>query len=125
MTAARLSFFKLLVRDLATTQRFYETALGFSVHDRFDTPDFEEVLLRQKGSDLMLVLLHYTDGRAIPAADNHGPTGFVTDDITATHAALVKAGGKPKGAVIEVEGIKVAFLDDPDGHEIELVQFSA
>jgi predicted enzyme related to lactoylglutathione lyase len=72
----------------------------------------------------MIVLQCYTDGREIPDARAHGPAGFATDDMDATHAAVVAAGATPKGPVIVVEGgIKVAFLNDPEGHEIELCQF--
>ena len=124
MSQAKLSFFKLIVRDLERAQSFYERAFGFTLQDRFDTPDFNEVILRQEGTDVMIVLLCYSDGRDIPDARAHGPAGFATDDMDATHAAVVAAGATPKGPVIVVEGgIKVAFLNDPEGHEIELCQF--
>jgi len=124
VSQAKLSFFKLIVRDLERAQSFYERAFGFTLQDRFDTPDFNEVILRQEGTDVMIVLLCYSDGRDIPDARAHGPAGFATDDMDATHAAVVAAGATPKGPVIVVEGgIKVAFLNDPEGHEIELCQF--
>jgi lactoylglutathione lyase len=124
VSQAKLSFFKLIVHDLEKEQSFYEQAFGFTVQDRFVTDDFNEVILRQEGTDVMIVLQCYTDGREIPDARAHGPAGFATDDMDATHATVVAAGATPKGPVIVVEGgIKVAFLNDPEGHEIELCQF--
>ncbi len=124
MSHAKLRFFKLIVHDLTRMQSFYERAFGFVLQDRFDTPDFNEAILRQEGTEMSLILLSFTNGRTIPDPTAHGPTGFVTEDIEAAHASAVAAGATPKGPVMEVEGgIKVAFLDDPEGHEIELCQF--
>src|SRR5690606_13454835 len=117
-------FIKLIVGDLVAEQRFYEQAFGFAERGRFETADFDEVILGQDGVDVTLMLLRYTDGRPRPDARAHGPTGFATDDIEAAHAACVVAGAAPKGPVLVVEGgIRVALLDDPEGHEIELCQF--
>jgi catechol 2,3-dioxygenase-like lactoylglutathione lyase family enzyme len=124
MAQAKLAFFKLIVRDLERMRAFYCGALGFAEQTAFDTPDFRESILRQDGTDVTLILLCYKDGRTLPDAAVHGPTGFLTEAIEATHAALIAAGARAKGPVMEVEGgIKVAFLDDPEGHEIELCQF--
>lgn len=125
MAQAKLSFFKLIVRDVEKMRGFYEAAFGFAVHDSFETPDFEEVLMRQTGSDFMLVLLRYKDGRDVSAAAAHGPSGFVTPDMRSTHAQLQAAGAAAKTPVMEVDDMKVAFFDDPEGHEIEVVQFGS
>ena len=124
MAQAKFAFIKLIVGDLAAQQRFYEQAFGFTEQGRFETADFDEVILGQDGVDVTLMLLCYTDGRPLPDARAHGPTGFATDDIEAAHAACLAAGATAKGPVLVVEGgIKVALLDDPEGHEIELCQF--
>lgn len=124
MAQAKFAFIKLIVGDLGAQQRFYEQAFGFAEQGRFETADFDEVILGQAGTDVTLMLLCYTDGRPLPDARAHGPTGFATDDMAASHAACVAAGARAKGPVIVVEGgIQVAFLEDPEGHEIELCQF--
>ena len=123
MPVAKLSFFKLIVRDLASAQQFYERSLGFAQEGFFDTADFLEAVMCQPGTDVSMMLLAYKDGRDISAAIGHGPTGFFTDDIEAAHAALVAEGAIAKGGIIMVgEGIRIALLDDPEGHEIELCQ---
>jgi len=123
MAVAKLSFFKIIVRDLEVAQSFYERSLGFEQVGYFDTPDFLEAVMQQPGTDVTMMLLAYKDGRDISAAIGHGPTGFFTDDIAAAHARLVAEGATNKGGIIVVgEGIKIALLDDPDGHELELCQ---
>jgi len=122
VSGATIAFLKLIVADLVRSQAFYETGLGFERVNGFDTPDFEEVIVAQPGVAFQLMLLRYKDGRS--AQIDHGPTGFATADIALCYAKLVAAGATPKGEIIDVgDGILVAFLDDPDGHEIELVQF--
>jgi lactoylglutathione lyase len=126
VTQAKLSFFKLIVSDLESLRSFYVAALGFEETMLYDTPAFRESILCQPGGAVSLILLAYKDGRALPDARAHGPAGFACDDLAAAHAALVAAGAKAKGPVLEVEGgIAVAFLEDPEGHEIELCQFPA
>jgi len=121
---AKLAFVKLIVRDLDVSRRFYEQALGFAVRDAFDTGDFGELILAQPETDVSLILLAFRDGRPIPDGRRHGPAGFLTDDIAASHAHLLACGATAKDPIVTVDGgIKVAFLHDPDGHPIELCQF--
>ncbi|MBT2188200.1 VOC family protein [Sphingobium nicotianae] len=123
MPVAKLSFFKVIVRDLEKAKRFYERSLSFVQEDFFDTPDFLEAVMRQPGTDFAMMLLAYKDGRDISAAIRHGPTGFFTDDIEAAHTRLVAEGAIAKSGIIVVgAGIRIALLDDPEGHEIELCQ---
>jgi predicted enzyme related to lactoylglutathione lyase len=123
MPVAKLSFFKVIVRDLEKSRSFYECSLGFEQIGYFDTPDFLEAVMQQPGTDVSMMLLAYKDGRDISAAIGHGPTGFFTDNIEAAHARLVAEGAVAKSGIIVVgEGIRIALLDDPEGHEIELCQ---
>lgn len=124
MAGGKLAFVKLIVRDLVPAQAFYERAFGFEMSDQFDTPEFREAILRQPGEGFALILLAYKDGRPFPPPEDHGPLGFVTDDLDALHADLLAAGASARGPVITIDGgMKVAFLSDLDGHEIELCQF--
>jgi catechol 2,3-dioxygenase-like lactoylglutathione lyase family enzyme len=120
---AKLSFFKVIVRDLEIARSFYERSLGFEQVGYFDTPDFLESIMQQPGTDVTMMLLAYKDGRDISAAIRHGPTGFFTDDIEAAHAKLLAEGATQKSGIIVVgDNIRNALLDDPDGHELELCQ---
>ena len=123
MPIAKLSFFKVIVRDLEIARSFYERSLGFEQVGYFDTPDFLESIMQQPGADVTMMLLAYKDGCDISDAIRHGPTGFFTDDIEAAHARLIAEGATQKSGIIVVgDNIRIALLDDPDGHELELCQ---
>jgi len=123
MAAAKLAFMKLIVGNLPRALEFYQSAFGFSEVNAFDTPDFEEVMLKQPDNDFLLLLLRYKDGRAHPDAAAHGPTGFVCDDVRASTDAALRAGATLKLAPFDVGPTRVAFVADPEGHEIEIIQF--
>ncbi len=123
MSGAKLAFMKLIVADLARMQAFYEQAFGFAKTDAFDTPDFEEVMLRQEGNEFLLLLLRYKDTRPHPDAAAHGATGFVCGDVQASVGKALAAGATLKLGPMDVGPTRVAFVDDPEGHEIEIIQF--
>ena len=94
----------------------------------FDEPGFEEVVMSAgPGSDAAsLILVRHKDGRAIESGSAYGPVGFFCDDIEASFARAITAGGtriKPPFAV--TGGTRVALLESPQGHAIELVQLRA
>lgn len=123
MAAARLAFMKLIVTNLPRMKDFYESAFGFVQADAFDTPDFEEVMLRQADNDFLLLLLRYKDGRRHPDAAAHGATGFVTADLQEAVDAALAAGATLRLGPMDVGPTRVAFVDDPEGHETEIIQF--
>ena len=122
-THAKLAFFKLIVKDLERMKAFYEEAFGFRQVDAFDTPDFEESMLRQGEDNFMFLLLRYKNGGPSGDLTAHGPTGFVASDVQASVDAAVEAGATLKLAPFDVGPTRVAFVEDPEGHEIEIIQF--
>jgi len=123
MSAGRFGFAKLFVADLDAMISFYATAFDMTVHVRIEESDFEEVLLRQEGHDFLLGLLCWTDGRHRDARPAAGVIGFVTQDTDVAVARSIAAGATLKQAPSDISGTRVAVLNDPEGHEIEFVQF--
>jgi lactoylglutathione lyase len=123
MAHAKLAFMKLIVDNLPRMQEFYERSFGFKQTNAFNTPDFDEVMLAQDGNEFLLLLLAYKDDRRMPDATAHGPTGFVCTDLEASVHKALSAGATLKLAPKDVGPTRVAFVADPDGHEIELIQF--
>ena len=73
------------------------------------------------GPSLMLVA--YKDGRDVTIGHGHGAVGIQTSDIAAAHERALAAGAQKGTGIITVgDGIEVAVLYSPQGHEIELVQ---
>nr|WP_166175060.1 VOC family protein [Altererythrobacter segetis] len=121
----RLAFFKLNVPEIVPALAFWREAFGFEVAQTFDEAEFHEKVLalpaHAGGPSLMLVA--YKDGRDVTVGHGHGAVGIQTSDIAAAHERALSAGAQKGTGIITVgDGIKVAVLHSPQGHEIELVQ---
>jgi lactoylglutathione lyase len=121
----RLAFFKLNVPELVPALAFWRDAFGFEVAQTFDEAEFHEKVLtlpgQPNGPNLMLVA--YKDGRDVTVGHGHGAVGLQCSDIAASHERALAAGAqKDTGVIVVGDGIKVAVLHSPQGHEIELVQ---
>ena len=123
MSAGQFSFVKLFVADLESMIAFYAAAFDMTVHVRIDEADFEEVLMRQAGHDFLLGLLSWKAGGHKDQRSAAGVIGFITPDADAAVAQAMKAGATLKRAPFDIPGTRVALIDDPEGHEIEFVQF--
>jgi lactoylglutathione lyase len=124
----RLAFFKLNVPEIVPALAFWREAFGFEVAQTFDEAEFHEKVLtlpaHSTGPSLMLVA--YKDGRDVSVGHGHGAVGIACSDIAAAHQRALKAGAvKGTGIITVGNGIKVAVLHSPQGHEIELVQLPA
>jgi lactoylglutathione lyase len=120
--SARFNFVKIFVKDLDAMSSFYERAFGFEAHVTFENDEFRETLLKQDQETFLLGLLQWK-GKAPAGSATVGTIGFVTDDIEKILAAAVGASARSRGEIMDLPGSKVAFLDDPEGNEVELVQF--
>lgn len=122
---SRFNFVKIVVADIAAAESFYAAAFAFEVQNRIDTPAFREVMLAQKAGAFTLVLYQHTDGRALENGNGWGPLGFIVRDCEADHARLLGLGASEVRAPAAFGGMKVSFVADPEGHEIELLQLPA
>jgi catechol 2,3-dioxygenase-like lactoylglutathione lyase family enzyme len=120
----RLNFFKLVVRDIDAMADFYARAFGFEQRgERIRIPGLEEAMLALPGEQFTLVLYHWTDGREIDIGTGHGPVGFLTSDVDAAYAHALAHGATDMRAPLDLPGMRLAFVRDPEGHEIEMIQF--
>jgi catechol 2,3-dioxygenase-like lactoylglutathione lyase family enzyme len=116
----------LFVADCTRAARFYEV-LGF--RETFRSPERDPVKIE-------LALGGFGLGLALPepAAASHGLTPVTTghracltlwtDDVVAAHARALEAGATDhRGPHPFLDGrLSVAFVEDPDGHPVQLVQ---
>lgn len=120
----RLNFFKLIVSDMEAMIAFYTGAFGMvEAGPRVNLPEIEEAMLTMPGDRFTLVLYRWKDGRVLALGSAHGPVGFLTKDIDAAHARLIDHGARSLRKPFAMGPMKIAFVADPDGHEVELVQF--
>ncbi len=125
-----MNYFKLVVRDVAVTERFYR-ALGMKVVSR-NTGGEEEVAQEQcwlsvtgDASACILILSRFTE---LPMPERPSYPGevwlvFNVADIDATCQAVEQAGGSifRPGQDRPEHGVRAAVVRDPEGHHIELV----
>jgi lactoylglutathione lyase len=115
------------VLDEARSVKFYATAFGLDVADRFAFDGFTLVYLRNPEADFE-VELTVNHGRTEPydLGDGYGHVAFAVDDLDAEHARMTAAGLAPRDIVaFNRDGALMArffFVQDPDGYKIEVLQ---
>jgi len=121
--SATFAFVKLIVRDLDGMVGFYERALGLTVGQTVDMPEMTEKILQKPGQQggAMVILYHHKDGREISLGNGWGPVGFYVRDVEAAYAHAISQGATPHREPFDAGAMRVAFVLDPEGHEIELV----
>ena len=135
MATAKVSYFgfcKLVVHDLEREARFYREVCELTEWQRDDRkmmisngeiiPIQEVTLLSPSSGGAALSLVKFM--RAPEAAHGETIIGFVTDDIDAFVQRAVRSGGRvaQPARVIREMNQKLAYLTDPEGHLIEVVQ---
>jgi lactoylglutathione lyase len=125
----RLLHAMIRVRDLNVSLRFYVQGLGMSVLDRYDIEAgrFSIVFLSFAGYDEgpALELTHNWDRpEGYTHGSGYGHIAFGVPDIEGVYARLTAFGGRqlkpPKPQL--PGGPLLAFVEDPDGYTIELIQ---
>jgi lactoylglutathione lyase len=121
----------LRVGDLERSLRFYTEVLGMKLLRRKDYPEGGFTLAfvgyGEERDSTVLELTHNWDTSAYEIGTGFGHLAIGVDDIHATCAAIAGKGGK----VVRQPGPKkhgstvIAFVEDPDGYKVELIQTSS
>lgn len=121
--SVRFGFVKFVVRDLAAMRGFYERAFGLTLAQEIDLPDATEMILRRAGEEtgFSLILYGRKDGRPTSVGDAHGPLGLYVRDVDAAFAHAVREGAAPHREPWDTGAMRVAFVLDPEGRELELI----
>jgi predicted enzyme related to lactoylglutathione lyase len=121
--SARFGFVKFVVKDLPAMRSFYERAFGLAVSQTIDQPDFMELIMRRPGEEtgFSLILFWYRNGLDPALGSAHGPLGLFVRDVDAAYAHAVKEGATAHREPYESGAMRVAFVLDPEGRELELI----
>ena len=121
--SARFGFVKFVVKDLEAMRGFYERAFGLAVSQTIDQPDFMELIMRRPGEETgySLILFWYRNGPDPALGTAHGPLGLFVRDVDAAYAHAVKEGATAHREPNESGAMRVAFVLDPEGRELELI----
>ncbi len=124
MTVKKLLHTRMRVNDLERTVKFYEQALGLTVSRRHTSPRGAQlVFLMTPNSDEEIELCQLPNSPAVEVQPDLMHLAFEVDDLTAFAAQLEKRGFKlSDGPTQTGSGSMIAFIDAPEGYEVELIQ---
>ena len=121
----------LRVGDLERSIRFYTEVLGMQLLRRKDYPSGRFTLAfvgyGDERDNTVLELTHNWDTEEYALGDGYGHIALGLDDIYSACNAIAEKGGR---VVREPGPMKhgttvIAFVDDPDGYKVELIQLSS
>jgi lactoylglutathione lyase len=127
----RLLHTMLRVGDLERSLRFYTEVLGMRLLRRRDYPEGRFTLAfvgyGEERDHTVLELTHNWDTEAYAIGSGFGHIAIGVDDIQATCAAIAGAGGRitREPGPMKHGTTVIAFLEDPDGYKVELIQIAA
>lgn len=106
----------LTVSDLPRSVRFYTETLGF-----FPGRSFPDRWTELVSVCFSVFLVERRPGEAV---EHHGSTGLtlVVKDLEHRKRFLEKRGAAFIGDIVDAETLRLAILEDPDGHPIYLVE---
>jgi lactoylglutathione lyase len=124
MTVKKLLHTRMRVNDIERTVQFYEQALGLTVSRRHTSPRGAQlVFLATPHSDEEIELCQLPNSPAVQVQPDLMHLAFEVDDLTAFAAALGKKGFTlSDGPTQSGSGAMIAFIDAPEGYEVELIQ---
>jgi catechol 2,3-dioxygenase-like lactoylglutathione lyase family enzyme len=117
-----LAFYSTVVRvrDLQQSQRWYESVLGFIV--TFRDPHYLLRVMSDVKGHLITIWQMDNDSAPVTAQRNGSYLVFVTPDVEQARRELIRRGGTPES--IEAHpGLRLFWLQDPDGHRHSIMQF--
>ena len=111
--------------DLSASSDFYTSVFGLGVVTKFHLPTMDEIILSMDGRGAALVLMCHTDGIARDLANTGGKIVFyVVDPVGTVELARGRGAEVVREAtpLPEFNDAVIAFVTDPDGHLIEILQ---
>jgi lactoylglutathione lyase len=127
MTVKKLLHTRYRVNDIGQSVRFYENALGLTVSRRHTSPRGAQlVFLATPNSDEEIELCQMPAGaEPVQVQSDLTHLAFEVDDLLA-FADELKAKGfaLSDGPTTTGSGSLIAFIDAPEGYEVELIQRS-
>jgi lactoylglutathione lyase len=115
----------IYVSDIERSERFYTEIIGLKVQSRTEIPDVHEIVLAaDQGGGRLQLAERYNDGQAIDHGFALWKIYMNVDDCDEVHQRAVDAGFTSTMAPQRLDRwpVTVAFILDPDGYSIELVQ---
>ena len=120
----RLLHTRYRVNDLEKTVSFYRDVLGLREESRHESPRGSKlVFLKAPQSEETIEICHYPSSGPVQVQPDLTHLAFEVDDLEVFAKELEKKGCKlSDGPTKSSSGSVFAFIDAPEGYEIELIQ---
>ncbi len=125
-TAKKLLHTRYRLNDLERTVRFYKDVLGLKeVHRQKSPRGGELVFMKAPESEELIELCHFPGSGPVEVQPDLTHLAFSVDSLEEFGQHLAKLGLKySDGPHQKPDGGGIAFVDAPEGYEIELIQLS-
>jgi len=124
--AKKLLHTRYRVDDLERTVRFYKEVLGLQEVRRHKSPRGSElVFIKAPGSEELIELCYFPSSGPVQVQPDLTHLAFEVDSLEDFGKHLRQLGLKySDGPHMKADGGGIAFVDAPEGYEIELIQMS-
>jgi lactoylglutathione lyase len=122
--AKKLLHTRYRVNDLERTVKFYRDVLGLAEIKRHKSPRGSElVFLKAPESEELIELCHFPGSASVQVQADLTHLAFEVDSLAEFEKHLAKHGLKySDGPTTTSTGTVFAFVDAPEGYEIELIE---
>ncbi|MCU0789368.1 MAG: VOC family protein [Verrucomicrobia bacterium] len=122
--ARKLLHTRYRVNDLEKTVQFYKQVLGLEETRRHKSPRGSElVFLKAPESEELIEICHFPDSGPVQVQPDLTHLAFEVDSLEAFGRHIERLGLKfSDEPTLKPDGSGFAFLDAPEGYEIELMQ---
>ncbi len=112
------------VTDLEKSVQFYETVLGLEITHRIETPGFSEVVLAGASGNRIQLARHHDQKGPIDHGNGFWKLYLDTDDCKGLYQRCMDAGSESISAPERLEHwpVTAAFVKDPDGYMVEILE---
>ena len=124
MKVRKLLHTRYRVNDLTATVRFYKEVLGLEETRRHKSPRGSElVFMKAPGSEELIELCYFPSSGPVQVQPDLTHLAFEVESLEEFGKHLAQFGLKySDGPVVKENGSGFAFVDAPEGYEIELMQ---
>jgi lactoylglutathione lyase len=124
MQVAKLLHTRYRVNDLERTVTFYREVLGLEEVRRHKSPRGSElVFLKAPGSEELIEITFFPAGGSVQVQPDLTHLAFEVDSLAEFERHLARHGMKySDGPTSSSSGSTFAFIDAPEGYEIELIE---
>jgi lactoylglutathione lyase len=124
MKVGKLLHTRYRVNDLERTVKFYREILGLEEVKRHKSPRGSElVFLKAPGSEELIEITFFPAGGPVQVQPDLTHLAFEVESLAEFEKHLAKHGLKySDGPTTSASGSTFAFVDAPEGYEIELIQ---